>query len=80
MSVFAETFDLVGLHNVRCEKPTGVLTGQKHLEMDLPGGLGRAHLDVYAEYATSRCFTRLYHMRTGEVAWYATTLCRDGAA
>jgi hypothetical protein len=73
VSVFAETFDLLETHNVRCPKPTATLTGVKHHELTLPI-IGRTHLDLYADYAAQRVYTRLYSMETGEVAWYETTV------
>jgi hypothetical protein len=73
VSVFAESFDLLETHNERCEKPTCVLAGVKHMELTLPV-IGRAHLDLYADYAGQRVFTRLYSMTSREVAWYATTI------
>jgi hypothetical protein len=73
VSVFAESFDLMETRNVRCAKPTVTLTGVKHHELTLPV-IGRAHLDLYADYVGQRVFTRLYSMETGEVAWYETTV------
>jgi hypothetical protein len=59
--------------NTRCEKPTGTLTPHKHWEMVLPDEKGRAHLDTYHDRAAAAVYSRLYSLKTGEVAWFRVT-------
>lgn len=72
-SVFANSFELLGLRHERCEKPTCALTPKQHHELKLPV-IGKVHLDVYADYVAASLYTRLYSMEVGEVAWFAVTM------
>jgi len=76
-SVFAEAFEFAGRRHTRREsKPLTALTSGPHMEMDLPGGLGRAHLDVYTSQTT--LYVRLVHFQIGETAWYDVELLPVG--
>lgn len=69
-TMFADEFVLAESTHTRCEKPAGTLDPRKHFGITLPGALGRATVDLYADWSEPALYSRVVSMKTGEVAWY----------
>ena len=79
MTVFAETFELVGLRHTRCVAPPTVNLDGPHTARSLvaPLPIGRLQVATFADRKANRVYLRLYHFDTGEVAWFEAQAVRS---